>query len=246
MPGASLPPVTGQEWLGEWTYAHRGLHGLASTENSPAAFDAAIRAGLGIECDVQASADGEAMVFHDWTLDRLTDEAGPLRERSAEQLSHLALHSGGTISRLHDVLRQVDGKVPLLIEVKSKRGMVWKPLCRSVVAALSDYRGIAAVMSFDPRIVRWFASTLPYRPRGLVTGREDRGRLAYRMQREVYILYCRPTFIACDIRDLPDPALARHRANGTPLLTWTVRSPELMARARRHADAPIAEGAGLA
>lgn len=243
--GARLPAFAGQDWLRDWIYAHRGLHGAGIDENSPAAFDAAIAAGLGIECDVQASGDGEAMVFHDWTLDRLTSETGPLRQRSAAAIAGIALRSGGTVPRLVEVLAQVRGRAPLLIEVKSRRGTAWLPLARAVVAALRDYRGAAAVMSFDPRVVRWLARRLPNRPRGLVTGRGEGHRAAFAVERAVAIAHARPTFLACDIHDLPDPLLARQRARGTPLLTWTVRTPALMARALRHADAPIAEGAGL-
>lgn len=245
VPAARLPAFAGQDWLRDWTYAHRGLHDARVCENSPAAFDAAIVAGLGIECDVQASGDGEAMVFHDWTLDRVTAERGALRDRSAADLARIALRSGGAIPRLSAMLAQVRGRVPLLIEVKSKRGMAWEPLARAVDAALGGYRGAAAVMSFDPRVIRWLSRRLPNRPRGLVTGRGERTRLAFAVERAVAIAHARPTFLACDIHDLPDPLLARHRAQGTPLLTWTVRTPALMARALRHADAPIAEGAGL-
>lgn len=244
MPGQLLPPVAGQEWLGEWTYAHRGLHGAGVCENSPAAFRAAIAAGLGIECDVQLSGDGQAMVFHDWTLDRVTAETGALRDRSAAELSQIALKSGGTIPTLPEFLALVAGRVPVLIEVKSKRNMAWKPLARAVVSALRGYRGAAAVMSFDARIVRWLEKRLPNRPRGLVCGRGERQRLAFGIERAVLVAHARPTFLACDIRDLPDPWLARQRTR-VPLLTWTVRSPALMARARLHADAPIAEGAGF-
>jgi glycerophosphoryl diester phosphodiesterase len=242
--GHLLPSVEGQEWLGEWTYAHRGLHGPFQCENSPAAFEAAIAAGLGIECDVQLSGDGQAMVFHDWTLDRVTAETGALRDRSAADLARIELSSGGRIPTLPRFLALVAGRVPVLIEVKSKRHMAWKPLACAVVAALRGYRGAAAVMSFDPRIIRWLEKRLPNRPRGLVTGRGERQRLAFGIERAVAIAHARPTFLACDIRDLPDPWLARQRRRA-PLLTWTVRSPALMARAQLHADAPIAEGAGL-
>src|SRR5690554_5748577 len=73
---APAPDPARVGWLRGVTYAHRGLHGQGRVENSPAAFAAAIEAGLGIECDVQGTADGGVAVFHDWDLDRLTDESG--------------------------------------------------------------------------------------------------------------------------------------------------------------------------
>ncbi len=233
-------------WLKQATYAHRGLHGEGRVENSPSAFAAAIERGLGIECDVQRSRDGEAMVFHDWDLDRLSSEHGPVKVRDAAELGQIALGAtGDTIPTLADLLSQIGGKVPLLIEIKSKREVRFAPLCFAVRRALEGYRGPVAVMSFDPRAVRWFARHAPHIVRGLVVTEEGRRTLSGRLRRHLSLWQARAEFLAYDIRDLPSRFALAQRARGLPLLTWTVRSPDLAERARGCGAAPIAEGAGV-
>ena len=234
-------------WIGGQTYAHRGLHGPGVPENSPSAIAAAIARGLGIECDVQRSGDGKAMVFHDWELDRLTGERGPVAARNAGDLGQIAL-SGSTdfIPTLRQVLDQVAGQVPLLIEIKSRRDVRIAALCLAVRRVLEGYIGPHAVMSFDPRVSRWFAVHSPHTVRGLVVTEEDDQALAGRIRRRMWLWHARPDFLAYDIRDLPSRFAAAQRRRGLPVTTWTVRSPELLERAREHADAPIAEGAGIA
>lgn len=234
-------------WLRGVIYAHRGLHGPDAIENSPGAFAAAIAAGLGIECDVRPSADGVAMVFHDRELDRLTGQSGPVAGRSAVELTQIALRgSSDTIPTLRDVLAQIGHCVPLLIELKSDRDRPVAPLCRAVADALSGYRGPHAVMSFDPRIGRWFARHSPETVRGLVVGesgaRNRRGSLARRLS----LWRARPDFLACDVADLRSPFAKVQRERGLPLLTWTVATSIQWERAQRLADGAIAEGEGLA
>jgi glycerophosphoryl diester phosphodiesterase len=161
-------------WLRGRTFAHRGVHDGATPENSPSAFAGAIRRGLGIECDIQKSADGRAMVFHDWDLDRLTGETGPVAALTAAKLEKLPLGGGGDcIPTLDRLLEQVAGQAPLLIEVKSKRERPVGAVCLAVRRALEGYRGEHAVMSFDPRVARWFARHSPATVRGLVVTEEN-------------------------------------------------------------------------
>ena len=243
---APAPAAKKVAWLGERSYAHRGLHGPGVPENSPSAFAAAIARGLGIECDVQRSSDGQAMVFHDWELDRLTAESGPLARRSAAQLGALALvGSADTIPTLRELLDRVAGQVPLLIEVKAKRDRNANALCLAVRRVLEGYRGPHAVMSFDPRVPRWFAAHSPLTVRGLVVTEGNAKTLAGRVRRRFALWHARPDFLAYDIRDLPSRFAAAQRRRGLPVLTWTVRSPEHATRAAAHADAAIAEGAGV-
>lgn len=244
---ALAPDPARVAWLGRHEYAHRGLHGEGVPENSLRAFSLAIERGMGIECDIQRSSDGQAMVFHDWELDRMTAERGPVAARPAAALAQIALAGGGEerIPSLHDMLGLVSGRVPILIEIKSKRGYNVAASCLAVRRMLEGYRGPHAVMSFDPRVGQWFARHSPRTPRGLVMTEEDDRGLTGRARRHLWLWTARPDFLAYDLRDLPSRFAAAQQARGLPLLTWTVRSPELRARAAEHADAPIAEGAGV-
>lgn len=244
---APAPDPARVSWLRDWNYAHRGAHGEGRPENSPAAFADAIRRRMGIECDVQISRDGRAMVFHDWTLERLTNETGAVAARDAAALETLALAgSGDRIPTLDRLLEQVAGRVPLLVEIKSKRERDPVPLCLAVRRAIEGYRGRLAIMSFDPRVARWFSTHASAVVRGLVVTEEGTRGWRGRLRRQMALWHARPHFLAYDVRDLPSRFAGVQRARGLPLLTWTVRSPELRWRAADHADAPIAEAAGLA
>ncbi|MEP6870130.1 MAG: glycerophosphodiester phosphodiesterase family protein [Novosphingobium sp.] len=249
---APKPAAPRVAWLKGARFAHRGLHGgglheAGVPENSPAAFAAAVARGLGIECDVQKSSDGQAMVFHDWELDRLTSETGRLSDRSADQLGRITLTGGtDTIPTLRQVLDQLGGQVPLLIEIKSRKDRPVAALCLAVRRVLEGYRGAHGVMSFDPRVGRWFRRHSPMIARGLVVTEEDDKALIGRIRRHLWLWLARPDFLAYDIRDLPSHFAESQRRRGIPLATWTVRSPELRTRAARYADAPIAEGTGIA
>ncbi|QZD94342.1 glycerophosphodiester phosphodiesterase family protein [Qipengyuania gelatinilytica] len=234
-------------WLRDWTYAHRGLHSDGVPENSLAAFALAAERGLGIECDIQRSRDGCAMLLHDWELDRLTAVSGPTAGHSAEELSQIAfLDSEHKIARLDDLLPILAGKVPILIEIKSKRGYDVKRSCRAVAHALEGYAGPHAVMSFDPRVCAWFADHSPQTVRGLVMREDEHGMTQKAWQRHVALWAARPEFIAYHVAALPNPMVAGLKERGMPVLTWTVNSPETRAHAQLHADALIAEGEGLA
>lgn len=244
---APAPDPRKVAWIGEHVFAHRGLHGGGVPENSASAFAGAIARGLGIECDIQRSSDGQAMVFHDWELDRLTAESGPVVHRSAEQLGRIALAgSRDTIPTLRELLDRVAGRVPLLIEIKSRRNVRIAAVCLAVRRVLEGYRGLHAVMSFDPRVSRWFAIHSPATVRGLVVTEEDDKALPGRIRRHLALWQAKPDFLAYDVRDLPSRFAASQRRRGLPVASWTVRSPELRDRAERYADAPIAEAAGIA
>ncbi|MFN4020676.1 MAG: glycerophosphodiester phosphodiesterase family protein [Erythrobacter sp.] len=235
------------DWLTQWEYAHRGLHHEGVPENSRAAAQGAIAAGMGIECDIQMSRDNLPLVFHDWELDRLTRERGKTVLRTADELCRMALmDTEQTIWRLEELLALVAGRVPILVEIKAQPHLAVVEPCLAIARALSGYAGPLAVMSFDLRVGEWFARHAPETVRGLViTDTLDHGyRAAWRaphaLERAV------PDFLASDVRDIPNAFTSLWRESGGPLLTWTVRSPETRARAIAHADALIAEGAGLA
>lgn len=235
--------------------AHRAYHDLAAgrCENSPAAFAAAIAAGYGIECDVQLTADGQAAVFHDETLERLTAETGPVRARRMSDLASVRLKGGGgTIPSLPEMLALVAGRVPLLVEIKDQDGAMGPEigaLEHAVAEALEGYAGPVAVMSFNPHSVALMARLAPGVPRGLTTS-------AYRPGEWPEL-----TAATCDrLRDIPDydragacfishegsdlsrPRVAELKARGAAILCWTIRSPAEEAMARAVADNVTFEG----
>lgn len=234
--------------------AHRALHdkGLGRQENSRAAVRAAVEAGYGIEIDVQLTADGEAVVFHDDTLERLTPETGPVRVRTLAELAATPLLFGDeTVPSLGEVLALVAGRVPLLVEVKDQDGALGPdvgPLEAAVARALESYRGDVAVMSFNPHSVAAMQSLLPGVPRGLTT--EDfetdewpaaQARLAELSRIPDYdrVGAC---FISHNHRHLAMPRVAALRGQGAAVLCWTIRSPEEEAAARRIVQNVTFEG----
>jgi glycerophosphoryl diester phosphodiesterase len=243
------------DWLVSRPIAHRGLHArdLGVIENSPAAFSAAIASGYAIECDVQLSADGEAMVFHDFDLDRLTGEAGRVIDRRADDLRRVALSGSATedgMIPLRDLIRLVAGSVPLVVEIKSRFDGDLR-LTRRVVETLDEAPENVALKSFDPRIVAALRMLAPRRARGIVA----MSAYAYpdydvippaekhSMANLLHFSETSPDFISWHVKDLPHgcPYLCR-QALGLPVMTWTVRTEDDVARAQAHADQMVFEG----
>lgn len=199
-------------------------------------------AGHGIECDVCLSRDGVVYVFHDDTLDRLTAEHGPVSGRSAAELDTLPLRDGQAIPRLSAMLARVNGRVPLLIELKADSQKEARTLSCAVAHELEVYHGPFAVMSFHPGVGAWFARHAPQIVRGLVMTEEDepKGLLAS-ARRHLDMLRGKPDFLAYDIQSLPSRFVARARTHGLPVLSWTVRTEAERARAAHYVDAIIFE-----
>lgn len=244
--------MTRLAWLTARPIAHRGLHDAANgiVENSPSAIAAAADAGYSIELDVQLTADGDAVVFHDETLDRLTDERGAVMQRSCAELRATAYSTGSDrIASLAEILALVAGRVPLVIEIKSLWGHAG-PLERRVAEQLRDYRGDVAVMSFDPRTVAEMRRIAPHLTRGIVASRyaapeewphlDAAQRLCLRHL--LHALKTRPQFVSYDANGLPAPAPWIARAMGVPVITWTIRSEAERARALRWSDQVTFEG----
>jgi glycerophosphoryl diester phosphodiesterase len=240
------------DWLTARPVAHRGLHDATRgiIENMPGAAAAAVAANFAIECDIQLTADGEAMVHHDDVLGRLTEGSGALLGKTAAELKRVAFKdTPEQMMSLGDLCALVAGRVPLVIEVKSHFDGDRKLVAR-MAEVLASYDGPAVGMSFDPDQVVALRELLPSRPRGVVAERDytesdwpeatpaqRRGMLHLRRA-----FRTRPHFIAWWVDDLPAaaPWIARN-IFGCPLLTWTVRTAEQRAIAARHADQIIFE-----
>ena len=241
------------DWVTGRPVAHRGLHDAdrGIIENMPAAAQAAIAGNFGIECDVQLTADGEAMVHHDDALGRLTEGSGALLGQTAAELK--AIRFKGTSERmmsLADLCALVAGRVPLVIEVKSHFDGDRKLVAR-MAEVLAAYRGPVVGMSFDPDQVLALRELAPGLARGIIAERSYEeadwpGTTPAQRQGMLHLRHAfrtRPHFVAYWVDELPAPApwIARN-IFGLPLLTWTVRTPEQRARAARHADQMIFEG----
>ena len=246
-----MPPALPPGFLAR-PFAHRALHGPGRPENGAAAIAAAVEAGCGIEVDLQGTAEGAAVVFHDPTLDRMTDRSGPVRAHDAATLSGIALSggSGETIPTLPALLQAVAGRVPLLIELKDQSpGGDDGALERACAAALAGYDGPVAVMSFNPVMIGRMAALAPQVPRGLVTfawpetaapGLAPATRDRLRAIADFDAVGA--GFISHDHRDLDRPRVAELKARGVPILCWTIRSAADAARARRIANQITFEG----
>lgn len=235
--------------------AHRAYHdaALRRPENSRAAIHAAIVAGYGIEIDLQLSADGVAMVFHDYDLGRLTGESGPIRQRTAQALGQITLnHCDEGIPTFAEVLAIVDGQVPLLVEIKDQDGILGGAvggLERAAAEAAKGYQGPLAFMSFNPHSVRQMSGLAPDVPRGLTTcafKAEDwplipvatRDRLREIPDYEAV----KASFISHEAMDLPRTRVAELKDRGAHILCWTIRSAYEEKRARRIAENVTFEG----
>jgi glycerophosphoryl diester phosphodiesterase len=229
--------------------AHRGLWGPSAPENSLAAFDAAAAADYGIELDVQLSADGVPVVFHDDRLERMTAAHGRIAERTAAQLAEIHLaDTKETVPTLAEALECVGRRSLVLIELKVLGGEEGG-LERCVAEVLERYNGPVAVISFNPQAVGWFADHRPELLRGLnATGYHDASHwwLSLTQRRSLaeleHVHVARPHFLSLGLDMLPSPSAAAFRAQGMPTVCWTVRSERQRARASPLADNIMFEG----
>jgi glycerophosphoryl diester phosphodiesterase len=235
--------------------AHRALHDEANgrAENNFAAIDAAIEKGFGIEIDIQQSKDGQAMVFHDYHLNRLTEGTGPFAQHTAAELRRLRFRSGEIgVPTLAEVLDHVKGRVPLLIEIKDQDGIMGPnvgTLEREVARVLAGYIGPVALMSFNPHAMAVMAEAAPQIPRGLTT-------CGYKPQdwpllKEATRAYLRKipdyerigaSFVSHQWTDLASERIEELKEAGARILSWTIRTAAEAAEAARHAENITFEG----
>lgn len=239
------PQIRRLEWLVARPIAHRGLHDRSNgiIENSESAFAAAMAHDYAIECDLQLTQDGEAVVFHDETLERLTGDHGWVRDCSAAELKRLELKgSRDRIQTLAEMLEQVGGQVPLVIELKSH----WdgdERLAERALTVLERYAGPHALMSFDPDLVEAVRLRSPRSVRGIVADRAtDPFYRLLPLPRRLelrhfgHIERTRPHFVSYAWRELPFEPVTAIRMAGRPVICWTVRDEASAGEARRYAD----------
>lgn len=228
------------DWLTARPIAHRGLHNKSEGvfENTLTSFELAVAGNYAIECDLQLSADGVPMVFHDHELNRLCGLNGDVREKMASELSALRIGgSGDHIPTLAEALRLVKGQVPLIIEFKG-RPKDDDGFAGAVLDDLENYQGQAALMSFDHHILRdLHALKCPY-PLGLTAeGIEPETFFTHEEALSFGV-----EFISYAVSDLPNPFIEAQRRNNIPIITWTVRDLKQKAHSDIYADQITFEG----
>ena len=229
------------DWIARKPVAHRGYHDMNQHiwENSPSAFARAVQHDFAIECDLQLSSDNQAVVFHDYKTDRICGVEGKVREMTAAQLT--SLHIGNTqdqIPTLKDLLRQVDGKVGLVLELKTQNGEDTKIFAKIVLADLQGYQGHVALMSFDRHMIETLLECRTERPVGLVT---SEGSESARQDNES-ALQLDLSFISFHVKDLPSKFVADARTKGLPVITWTVNDEQSRKATEEFADQMTFEG----
>lgn len=224
--------------------AHRGFWTEGFPENTVGAFERAIERGYPIETDIQLSADNEVAVFHDSTLDRLTQAKGKVIEKPYNELKKINIqNSGYTIPLFKELLELADGKVPLLIEIKNtcKNDI----LCHKTLELLKGYKGEFAIQSFNPYIVKYFAVKAPQIVRGQLAafdyGKDTSKINAFLLKRMFFNRITKPHFVSYNAVNLPNRFTDKCRKKGIKLLAWTVRSPQEYERIKNHADNIIFE-----
>ncbi len=244
---------TSPDWLTARPIAHRGLHDRAAgrLENTLSAAEAAVEHGFAIECDVQLSADGEAMVFHDHALGRLTERSEPVGEVAAADLAGLSVGGGADrIPTLAAFLARIAGRVPVVVEVKSRFDGDMRLAARTA-EVVRDYDGPLCLESFDPRVVIALADLAPALPRGIV-GQVDYEGPDYAvlppeerraMASLLHLSEAKPDFLSWRVGDLPCAHVHLARLlGGLPVTAWTVRDPQARAKAEAYADQIVFEG----
>ncbi len=243
------PDATKLEALRGTSYAHRGLHGPGRPENSMAAFRAAVKAGFGIELDVHLLSDGNLGIMHDSLLRRTAGAEGRIEDLTADDLGNYYLDGTlETVPTLAHVLGAVDGRVPLIIELKAV-GDNYAALCEAVCTALDGYRGAYCLESFDPRCVHWLRKHRPDIIRGQLaenfvkSGVNMPWYLRLALTHQMLNFITRPHFTAykyADRRTLS--CLLVRRLWGVPGVSWTVVTAREHARAVSEGWLPVFEG----
>jgi len=231
-------------WLVKDYIAHRGLHNKECPENSLGAFALAIEKGYAIELDVQLISDGTVVVFHDYSLSRVTGQDGYTKHLTVEQLpSYKLCGTNFSIPTFKEVLDFIDGQVPILIEIKNETNV--GPLESATYELLKNYNGEYAVQSFNPYSLEWFKKNAPNVLRGQLSSFFRKENLSFFKKFFLKRLFFNkkiscPHFISYNFKNLPNIYVSRYKK--LPILAWTIRSQTEYMKAIKHCDNIIFEG----
>ncbi len=231
-----------ESWLCNKYIAHRGLHDDKNPENSLGAFENAINAGFPIELDVRLISDGSIIVFHDENLSKMCGKDKYASQLTKEDLASCKLKGTEyTIPTFEEVLKFVDGRTPLLIELKQldKIG----ELESKVLKALDGYKGEIAVQSFNPYSLEWFKNNAPQIWRGQLSSFFKNDKLGslkkWVLKRLKMNKVSCPNFISYHADDLPNRWVKKYE--NLPILAWTIRNQQQYIKAVQCSDNVIFE-----
>lgn len=247
------------KWLFTKPIAHRGYYnnGFKVIENTPLAFNEAIKRNYNIETDLSLTKDNKIIVFHDNDFKRLCGVDKKVSELTLEEIMNFSLlNTDEKIMEFSDFLKLIDGRCSLLLEFKSTTKERNNILCLKAMELLKDYQGNYAIQSFDPNLVRWFKKNYPIIPRGQLymkfnlkeckkeqKGKGFQGFLTY-LTRVLYNnklvhLVSRPHFITHEYETLDLMARILHLT--TPLLVWTIKTKKDYEKVIKKVDNVIFE-----
>lgn len=234
-------------WLKDSFIAHRGLHSIDFTipENSLRAFERAIEQGFAIEFDVTLMGDGTLVVFHDKDLKRMTGQEGRLLDLRYDQVKKLRLHdTKETIPTLTRVLELVNGRVPLLIELKHHGNK--ETLCKNFMAIMDQYKGVWAVQSFHPMTIHWFKKNRKEIIRGQIAeyflqDESLKPLTKFLLKRMFFNLINQVDFINYGIKNMPNPYVDKAKKKKIIVLGYCARNPQEWAFCRHYIDNAVFE-----
>ncbi len=234
-------------WIKNRLIAHRGLHSKDKKipENSMKAFELAIKHNYGIEMDINVLKDGTVVVFHDISLDRLTGQSGNLSDLNYEQIKNLKLlDTDEHIPTLKEVLDFVNGRVPLLIELKPLGKQIY--LCEQFIKVMNQYKGVYAIHSFSPKIVYWFKKYHPEVIRGQITEyfKNDlkmKKTVKFLMRSMFFNRFTKPDFVNYGIHDLPNKYCDKAYKKGMCIISYASRTQEEFDMVKSHYDNSVFE-----
>ncbi|NBG87129.1 glycerophosphodiester phosphodiesterase family protein [Isachenkonia alkalipeptolytica] len=233
-------------WLKDTYITHRGYHSPEKApENSMAAFTRAVEEGFGIELDIHLTKDQQVVVFHDDDLERMTGYTKKITDCTWGEIRSLTLlNTQEKIPLLKEVLYLIDGRVPLLIEIKN-RGKVGK-LEEKTDELLRGYKGEFAIQSFNPYSVGWFKEHSPEIIRGQLSGvfKEENLPMYKKFLLKNLLMnhVSKPHFINYDIDYLSKIPVRIHRKKGSILLGYTAKDPQAYQQALEKTINVVFEG----
>ena len=231
------------KWFTKYKLAHRGLHNDKLPENSLGAFDNAIKHGFAIELDVRLTRDNIAVVIHDPNTKRMCDIDKPIDSIFAQDLKEYKLkNSKYSIPTLQEVLDLVDGRTPIMIELKpvKKKG---RKLEEEVYKLIKDYDGDIAVKSFNPFSMMWFKKNAPEILRGMLASYFENTYMPkfykFMLKRLAFYNKIKPDFISYEYKYIPNKFLKNKKI---PIVAWTINSSELEKEVMKKASTVVFEG----